>query len=81
MEKRKLDSSKISVIITLAIWNFVFLGTEYLFDNMMAYVADAEDVVIAQSRILGASVIGFFLYPLFRRQAPCWALLSVTTSV
>ena len=53
MEKRKLDSSKISVIITLAIWNFVFLGTEYLFDNMMAYVADAEDVVIAQSRILG----------------------------
>ena len=68
MEKRKLDSSKISVIITLAIWNFVFLGTEYLFDNMMAYVADAEDVVIAQSRILGASVIGFFLYPLFRRQ-------------
>lgn len=37
MEKRKLDSSKISVIITLAIWNFVFLGTEYLFDNMMAY--------------------------------------------
>ncbi|MBO5113514.1 MAG: hypothetical protein J6C12_09260 [Lachnospiraceae bacterium] len=35
---------------------------------MMAYVADAEGVVIAQSRILGASVIGFFLYPLFRRQ-------------
>ena len=68
MEKRKLDSGKISVIITLAIWNFVFLGTEYLFDNMMAYVTDAEGVVIAQSRILGASVIGFFLYPLFRRQ-------------
>lgn len=39
-----------------------------MFDNMMAYVADAEGVVIAQSRILGASVIGFFLYPLFRRQ-------------
>ena len=68
MEKRKLDSSKISVIITLAIWNFVFLGTEYLFDNMMAYVTDAEGVVIAQSRILGASVIGFFLYSLFRRR-------------
>ncbi|MGN0377617.1 MAG: LuxR family transcriptional regulator [Suilimivivens sp.] len=68
MEKKKLDSSKISVIITLAIWNFVFLGTEYLFDNMMAYVTDAQEVVIAQSRILGASVIGFFLYPLFKRQ-------------
>lgn len=68
MEKKKSDLTKISVILTLAIWNFVFLGTEYLFDNMMAYVTDAEGVVIAQSRILGASVIGFFLYPLFRRQ-------------
>ncbi len=67
MEKRRLDAGKISVIITLAIWNFIFLGTEYLFDNRMAYVTDAEGVVIAQSRILGASVIGFFLYPLFRR--------------
>lgn len=53
MEKRKLDSSKIRVIITFVIWNFVFLGTEYMFDNMMAYVTDAEGVVIAQSRIWG----------------------------
>lgn len=68
MEKKKSDLTKISVILTLAIWNFVFLGTEYLFDNMMAYVTDAEGVVIAQSRILGASVIGFFLYLLFGRQ-------------
>lgn len=45
----------------------IFLGAEYLFDDMMAYTADSEGVVIAQSYILGASVIGFLLFPLANR--------------
>lgn len=49
-------------IITLAIFNFCFLCTEYMFDDMMALVADSTEVVNAQNLVLGASVAGFVLY-------------------
>lgn len=54
-------------VAAIALFNFIFLGSEYLFDNMMAYVADAQVVVLAQSYILGASVIGFALAPFIIR--------------
>lgn len=54
-------------VVAIAIFNFIFLGSEYLFDNMMAYVTDAQGVVLAQSYILGASVIGFILAPFIVR--------------
>lgn len=57
----------LKVIVILALFNCVFLGTEYLFDGMMAYVTDSSRVVIAQSYILGASVIGFLLFPVMNR--------------
>lgn len=50
-------------MLALAFFNFVFLGTEYLFDNMMALVTGPEQVVAAQGHILGSSVLGFLLYP------------------
>lgn len=59
LENRK----RILSIVALAFFNFVFLGAEYMFDNMMTYVTDSEGVVLAESYILGASCIGFFLYP------------------
>lgn len=52
-----------TVIIALAFFNFIFLGAEYLFDNMMTYVTNAEGVVLAESYILGASFFGFLLFP------------------
>lgn len=58
---------RIKVIAVLAIFNFTFLGTEYLFDNMMAYITDAMQVVIAQSYILGSSVAGFLIFPIINR--------------
>ena len=54
----------ISIIVSLAFFSFAFLGTEYLFDNMMAFVTDSNGVVIAQGYILGISVIGFLLFPI-----------------
>lgn len=54
-------------IVAIALFNFIFLGSEYLFDNMMAYVTDAQGVVLAQSYILGASVAGFVLSPFIVR--------------
>ena len=43
-------------MLSLAVFYFVFLGTEYLFDNRMALYTDPSGVVLAQSYILGVSV-------------------------
>ena len=39
-------------MIALALFNYVFLGAEYLFDNMMAFQTDSGGVVLAQSYVL-----------------------------
>ncbi len=54
-------------IVILALFSFAFLGTEYIFDNTMAYFTTSGGVVMAQNYILGASVIGFVLYPFVRK--------------
>lgn len=52
----------IRAVCALALFFFVFLGTEYLFDNCLASATDAEGVVRAQNYVLGISTIGFCLY-------------------
>lgn len=51
-------------MLSLAFFYFVFLGTEYLFDKRMALCTDPTGVVLAQSYILGVSVLGFLVYSL-----------------
>lgn len=67
VSKKIVNFAKVRIIATLALFNYIFLGTEYLFDNMMAYTSDSKGVVIAQSYVLGASVIGFILFPMIHR--------------
>ena len=57
-------------ILMLGIFYFVFLGAEYYFDNMMAFVTDADGVVLAQSYVLGSSVLGFLLYAPMEKMLP-----------
>lgn len=38
---------RIEIMIALALFNYVFLGAEYLFDNMMAFQTDSGGVVLA----------------------------------
>ena len=52
---------RIEIMIALALFNYVFLGAEYLFDNMMAFQTDSGGVVLAQSYVLGSSTVGFLL--------------------
>ena len=54
-----MKKGTVKSILMLGIFYFVFLGAEYYFDNMMAFVTDADGVVLAQSYILGSSVLGF----------------------
>lgn len=59
----KTDRKVVMSILAIAVFNFVFLGNEYMYDNMMMYVTDAGGVVTAQNYILGVSVAGFLLFP------------------
>ena len=56
---------RIEIMIALALFNYVFLGAEYLFDNMMAFQTDSSGVVLAQSYVLGLSTMGFLLLGVF----------------
>ena len=61
--KNELEQKNNLVAIgTLAIFYFVLLGGEYLFDNMIAHYLSSAKVVVAQSGILGISGIGFLCY-------------------
>lgn len=51
-------------IICLALFFFTFLACEYLFDARMAEFVSPNEVVIYESLVLGASVIGFFVRPI-----------------
>ena len=63
MKWYRLNGRVLTLMLALAFFNFIFLGIEYQFDNMMALVTGPEQVVTAQGYILGASVLGFLLYP------------------
>lgn len=50
-------------IICLALFFFTFLACEYLFDVRIAEFVPSSEVVIYESIVVGASVIGFFVRP------------------
>lgn len=61
--KNELEQKNNLVAIgALAIFYFVFLGGEYLFDNMIAHYLSSAKVVVAQSGILGISGIWIFVH-------------------
>ena len=49
-----MKNKKIYVTAILTLFNFVFLGTEYLFDNMMMNLVDSDGVVLVQNYTSGA---------------------------
>ncbi|MGN0545499.1 MAG: LuxR C-terminal-related transcriptional regulator [Acutalibacteraceae bacterium] len=57
----------IKAIIVMSIFTFLFLGSEYLFDNMISLLTSEKKAVLAQNYVLGVSTAGFLLYPLFNR--------------
>ena len=66
MAKKAPWKNRIRSVILLALFYFLFLGSEYLFDNSIIYHTDSHGVVIAQSYILGISTLGFLFYPVFK---------------
>ena len=66
MAKEASWKNRIRSVILLALFYFLFLGSEYLFDNIMCYYTNSQGVVLAQSYILGVSTVGFLLYPVFK---------------
>lgn len=57
-------------ILCLALFFFTFLAGEYLFDVRVAELVPANEVVIYESIVVGASVIGYFVRPLLYYRRP-----------
>ena len=73
----------IHFILLVGIFTFVFLGAEYLFVNMISLSVTEGKTVIAQNYALGASAVGFFLYPamaynddIFQPFIPLWLCIG-----
>ena len=60
------SKERFKYIIILALFNYIFLGTEYLFDNIVGDIKP-QSVVTAQSYILGASVLGFLFFAIIKK--------------
>lgn len=58
------DKRSVVSILMIALFNFVFLGTEYYFDNVCSRFVGEHQVVTAQNTVLGISAIGFIVYGL-----------------
>lgn len=67
MAKETPWKNRTQSFILLSLFYFLFLGSEYLFDDMIAYYTDSHGVVTAQSYILGISALGFLFYPIYSR--------------
>ena len=57
-------------ILCLALFFFTFLAGEYLFDMRVAEFVPPSEVVIYESIVVGASVIGFFVRPFLYYRRP-----------
>lgn len=67
IKKVLIKPKSIYAVLLLGIFTFLFLGSEYLYVNMISFTAGEEKTVIAQNYALGMSAVGFLLYPLFHR--------------
>lgn len=60
-----LHRKNIIVIASMALFHFLFLGIEFLFDDCLAGIGvGSAEVVTAQNLMLGISVLGYLVYPL-----------------
>lgn len=66
-------------IICLALFFFTFLACEYLFDVRMAGFVSPNEVVIYESLVIGASVIGFLCVPFCTIAVPMLSTQRVTS--
>ncbi len=73
----------IKAVLLMSLFTFSFLGTEFLFVNMISQTAIAGRAVAAQNYALGISVVGFVLYPLLCRlcRGKLQAVISAVAAV
>lgn len=57
----------ILAVIIMGIFTFLFLCKEYLYVDRISLNVSEDKAVLAQNYALGVSVLGFVLYPIFRR--------------
>lgn len=84
LKKEFTKPGTLYAVLLLGMFTFLFLGTEYMYVNMLSLTAGEEQTVIAQNYALGFSAVGFFLYPpihRFLKRGPRGVLLAVLALV
>lgn len=71
-------ATRITAIAALALFSFVFLGSEFCFDICIEAFVSSADVVWAQNIGLGISAVGFIAFGLFARNASSNHLQALT---
>ena len=66
MNTFKERSNYLKAIALMSIFTFIFLGTEYLFVDMISLLVSENRVVLSQNYVLGMRCLGFILYLLYR---------------
>ena len=67
MNMKEIIKNNIYIIMQMGLFTFLFLGTEYLYVDLLSLIVSQDATVLAQNYALGASGIGFLLYPIFHR--------------
>lgn len=70
MNKKWLNENSAPYVYSIAlmgIFTFLFLGTEYLYVDVLSRLAPGNEVVLAQNYTLGISAIGFLLFPIIKK--------------
>ena len=70
--KKNINKNWIEIIILISLFNFLFLGSEYLFDNMIAKVANPSKVVIA---------VSYTHLDVYKRQGYCKGKLQILRQI
>ncbi|MDE8718939.1 LuxR family transcriptional regulator, partial [[Eubacterium] siraeum] len=67
----------------MSLFTFTFLESEFLFVDMNSFTVSGDKSVNAQNYALGASVVGFALYPLYSKlcKRALQAVISILAAV
>lgn len=66
MNKDFFSKERFKYIIILALFNYIFLGTEYLFDNIVGDIKP-QSVVTAAKLHFGCKCIGLFIFAIIKK--------------
>lgn len=83
--KKKDRIPYINAVVLMGLFTFLFLGTEYLYVDVLSCMVSEDKTVLTQNYALGVSAAGFLMYPLLNRfcknrlKAVCFVIIGLAS--